>query len=322
MDNALPPSEHSSSSSRRAMIQTIAQRFGSYLFTHIIAEGGMGVIFAAEHAQIGRKVALKIVNPKYAAREGYSPDLIEAFLHEARVMGSVDHPNVVTLYDAGVVGQCPFLAMRLVAGGDLGSHVVTHGPLDARQGLELLHACALGLKAVHAAGWVNRDFKPANVLLERDLVPRITDFGLAVRVGTQPAADHIAGTPCYLAPEQVDGRGLDQRCDLYALGATVFFAVSGQMPFAAESPEATILAIRAAQQPPVLFPETRDQAQRGLAMIVERAMAIDPEKRYQDALEIVHDCEMTLNGGEPEYALIGSKSRRRKTLFGLLRDRG
>lgn len=320
MDSPPPPPEHTSSSARRA-VQNAAQRFGSYLFTHIIAEGGMGVIFAAEHALIGRKVALKIVNPKYAAREGYSPDLIESFLHEARVMGSVDHPHVVTLYDAGVVGQCPFLAMRLVVGGDLGSQVANHGPLDVRQSLELLRACALGLKAVHVAGWVNRDFKPANVLLERDLTPRITDFGLAVHVGTQPPVDHIAGTPCYLAPEQIDGRPLDQRCDLYALGATIFFAACGQMPFAADTPEATIATIRAAQQPPTLFPEARDPYQRGLSMIVERAMAIDPERRYQDALEIVHDCEMALNGGEPEYALIGSKSRRRKTLFGLLRDR-
>lgn len=309
---------HDSSAARRAVQGgPPPQRFGNYLFSHILAEGGMGVVLEAEHAVIGRKVALKIVNPKYAAREGYSPALVDAFMHEGRVLGAVDHANVITLYDAGVVGQCPYLAMRLVPGGDLASLVANRGPLEPRQALEMMRACALGLKAVHQAGWVNRDLKPGNVLLERDLTPRLTDFGLAVRFGERRTDEAIAGTPSYLAPEQVDGRALDQRADLYALGATMFFALTGNAPFAADTPEDTIMRIRAAQQPPALA-EARPGLERNLCLVVEKAMAIDPEKRYQDGREIVHDCDSVLDGSDPDYALIGSKSKRRRTLFGLL----
>ena len=125
------------------------QTFGAYTFFHVIAEGGMGVIFAAEHTVIGRKVALKIVNPKYAAREGFSPALVDVFMAEARIMGAVEHPNVVTLYDAGVVGQCPYLAMRLVEGGDLAGKIDKHGPLrDWPAVLALAEGIAAGLEVL------------------------------------------------------------------------------------------------------------------------------------------------------------------------------
>lgn len=278
----------------------------------------MGIILEAEHKVIRRKVALKIVSPKYAARNGYSPELIDTFMHEARVLGAIDHPNVITLYDAGLVGQCPFMAMRLVGGGDLATRVANYGPLSDELALRIMRDLAAGIHAMHLAGFVNRDIKPANVLLETNGTPRLTDFGLAMLRTEQPAGTVIAGTPAYLAPEQISGGQLDERTDIYALGATMFFSVTGQPPFAGSSPEDTIQLVRDAIRQPTTR-HLRPNVNKHLATIIRRAMTREPDKRYKDASEIEHDCRAVLDGNEPEYAQIGTKKR--KTFFGSIVSR-
>jgi eukaryotic-like serine/threonine-protein kinase len=306
-----------SSASRKT--QGIGQTFGAYTFYHILAEGGMGVIFEAEHSIVRRKVALKIVSPKYAAREGFSPQLIETFMHEARVMGAIDHPNVVTLYDAGVVGQCPYLAMKLVTGGDLQSMVLKHGTLRDDQALKMLLECASGLAAIHGAGFINRDIKPANILLEANGNPRISDFGVAVPTSDIPTDNLIAGTPSYLAPEQVHHQALDLRADIYSLGASFWYTLMGAPPFDGGSPEEILSLLMTASDAPPLPASTTPQG-RGLRQIILHAMAFQPDKRYRTADEIVHDCQAVLAGGEPEYAHIGQ--RRKRSFLGSLLDRG
>lgn len=304
--------------SAKQAIQRIGQSFGDYTFYHILAEGGMGIILEAEHKVIHRKVALKIVSPKYAARNGYSPELIDTFMHEARVLGAIDHPNVITLFDAGLVGQCPYMAMRLVGGGDLGTRVANFGPLGDELALRILRDCAAGIHAMHLAGYINRDIKPANILLETNGIPRLTDFGLAIPINEQPVGTVIAGTPSYLAPEQINGGQLDARTDVYAIGATMYYSITGQAPFAGSTPEDTIQLVRDATRQPTTR-HLRPNVNKHLATIIRRAMALDPEKRYKDASEIEHDCRAVLDGNEPEYALIGNKKR--KTFFGSIMGR-
>jgi len=306
-----------SSPSRRGTAG-IGQTFGNYTFFHILAEGGMGVIFEAEHNSIKRKVALKIVSPKYAAREGFSAKLIDEFLREARVMGAIDHPNVVTLYYAGVVGQCPFLAMKLVGGGDLQSQIMKHGPMRDDQVLHLLSNCAAGLGAIHAAGFINRDIKPANILMETNGNPRLSDFGVAVPVSDIPADNMIAGTPSYLAPEQIHNQACDTRSDIYSLGATFWYVTTGKVPFDGTSPEEILSHLMTATQPPHLDLGSSAKA-KSLTQIILHAMSFQPDKRYKNTDEIVHDCQAVLAGGEPEYAQIGQK--RKRTFFGSILDR-
>ena len=296
------------SSSRRSTVG-LGQTFGNYTFFHILAEGGMGVIFEAEHNAIHRRVALKIVSPKYAAREGFSPQLIELFLAEAQVMGAIEHPNVVTLYDAGVVGQCPYLAMKLVTGGDLQNQVMRHGPLREEQALRMLAGTAAGVGAIHAAGFLNRDIKPANILLEANGNPRVSDFGVALRKDEVTADQQIAGTPSYLAPEQIHNQKIDERADIYSLGGTFWYACTGKAPFDGGSPEEILSLLMTASDPPPLDLGNSPKA-KGLVRIIMHAMAFDPEKRYKNCDEIVHDCEAVLDGGEPEYAQIGQRKRR------------
>ncbi len=292
--------------------------FGSYTFFHILAEGAMGVVFEAEHNAIGRKVALKIVSPKYAAREGFSPQVIDTFMHEARVMGSIDHPNVVTLYDAGVVGQCPFLAMKLITGGDLHGLILKSGALREDHTLRLLRDCAAGLDAIHTAGWISRDIKPANILLEQNGNPRLSDFGVAVPLNAVPADDQIAGTPSFLAPEVIHHRTLDQRSDIYSLGASFWYVMTGKVPFDGGSPEEILSLVMTATKPPALD-LGHSQKARGLSQIVLHAMDFHLDKRYKNAEEIVHDCDAVLAGGDPDYALIGN--RRKRTFLSSILDR-
>jgi serine/threonine protein kinase len=290
-------------------VQRIGQSFGDYTFYHILAEGGMGIILEAEHKVIKRKVALKIVSPKYAARNGYNPELVDTFMHEARILGAIDHPNVITLYDAGQVGQCPYMAMRLVGGGDLGTRVANFGPLNDELTLRIMRDLAAGIHAMHAAGFINRDIKPANVLLETNGTPRLTDFGLAIPMSEQPQGTTIAGTPSYLSPEQAACGKIDLRSDIYALGATMFFAVTGQPPFSAATPEETVQLVRESTRIPTTR-TVKPGINKHLATIIRRAMAHEPDKRYKDAQEIEHDCRAVLEGQEPEYALIGQKKRK------------
>lgn len=299
-----------SSSKRRAVL---GQTFGSYTFYHVIAEGGMGVIFEARHNATGRRIALKVVNPKYAAKEGFSPALVETFLAEARVMAAIEHPHVVTLYDAGVVGQCPYLAMRLVPGGDLAERIQKHGPMtDLTEVLTLMAGIADGVGAFHQAGYLNRDIKPANILLELDGSPRIADFGLAIPLGQANDGDGIAGTPSYLAPEQVRQEALTVQSDLFALGATLFFAVTGRPPFDGPTPEAIAAEVAQAVAPPFVDLGDHPQAQ-GLATIIRHCMEIAPADRYRNAGEVVADCRAVLAGRNPEFS--GGRQRRRTANF-------
>jgi eukaryotic-like serine/threonine-protein kinase len=283
--------------------------FGDYTLLHVIAQGRVGVICEAEHNSLKRVVALKMVNPEYAEKEGFTFTVIESFLREARIMACVDHPNVVPIYHGGTVGQCPFLAMRLVRGGDLGQRVAKRGHVSHDWALRLASECAAGLQAVHAAGYLHADLRPANILLEKDGMARITDFGVAVaREGAKPA--EVPGSPNYIAPEQREGGVIDIRADLYALGASLLYASTGEHPATVETPDSVLASVHKAMN----GAKGRDAGLcRGLAAIVAKMLAAAPADRYGMTEEVLHDCRLVTNGSDPEYAL--GKARGRKEFF-------
>ncbi len=296
-----------------------ARDFGPFTLVRVLAEGGLGIVFSAVHRVTARQVALKTVSPDYRERFKLTAEQVtQLFFNEARVMAALDHPSLLPLYDAGHVaptGQTsiPYLAMRLVAGGDLWGRVQSRGPVAEREALRMVHDAALGLQAMHEAGWVHADIKPANLLLEVDGRVRISDFGNAQQLGSLPPPGAIAGTPSYLAPEQIDGRALREAIDLYALGATMHFALTGRPPYQAGSVSDTIIAIRSAQHPPdprELIPDLGQE----VAAIVMRAMHPNPDGRYGSAKQLVHDCQCVLNGQAPAYA-VDFAGRRRSGIF-------
>ncbi len=294
--------------------------FGAYTLLRIIAEGGMGVVIEAEHNVIKRIVALKTVSPKYAAKEGFRLALMDTFMRDARILGQIDHPNVLPVFDAGTVGHCPFIAMRMVGGGDLATWITSHGPIKEDIALHLAHDCASGLKAIHAAGFLHRDIKPLNLLIESDWRVFISDFGLAIAKDKKPPAGTIAGTPSYLAPEQIRGDDLDERTDIYALGATIYHAVTGVPPFMGDRPEDIMRQILESSHPPSPIERT-PALDQNLANIITHAMAMKPSERYQNTDQMMADCKNVLQGQAPHFASASNRSSRRTTMFGSLAQR-
>jgi serine/threonine protein kinase len=292
----------------------IGKLFGAYTLRRIIAEGGMGVVIEAEHNVIKRRVALKTVSPKYAAKEGFRLTLMDTFMRDARILGSIEHPNVLPIFDAGTVGHCPFIAMRLVSGGDLATWITSYGTLKPDVAVKLARDCASGLSAIHEAGFLHRDIKPLNLLIEPDWRVFISDFGLALPKGKKPPAGTIAGTPCYLAPEQIRGEDLDERIDIYALGATIYHALTGSPPYMGSSPEEILKQILQASNPPRLR-DRLPNADVHIDALLAKAMSQRAADRYSHAREFMEDCDAILDGHPPPIAC-GNGKQRRSTVFG------
>lgn len=284
--------------------------FGDYTLLHVLAQGKVGIICEAEHNSLKRSCALKMVNPAYAEKEGFSFALIESFLREARIMAGVDHPNIMPVYHGGTVGQCPFIAMRLVRGGNLEARVAKTGQVSVDWAMRLIHDCAAGLQALHATGFIHADVRPDNVLIEGDGKPRITDFDRACPMGHDKPLDP-PDTAAYAAPELRAGKRLDERADLYALGATIFYAATGRAPRETVDGDAIAVAVHDG------MPAGGRNALLGksLSAILAKLMAPDSEARYRIAEDVLHDCRCVGAGQEPEHAL-GRTRQRKERFFG------
>ena len=224
----------------------LGREVAGYQVEEIIGRGGMGVVYRAEHLRLGRKVALKVVAPQIA-RE---PKFRERFLRESRTAGSLDHPNVVPIYDAGEADGVLYIAMRFVDGVDLASLVAREGKLEPARTARIVAQVASALDAAHEAGLVHRDVKPSNVLLPARGAGRgehayLGDFGLTKRVLSESGvtgSSAFLGTIAYVAPEQIEGRAVDAKADQYSLACLVYECLTGHRPFERETDVATLYA--------------------------------------------------------------------------------
>jgi serine/threonine-protein kinase len=194
----------------------------------------MGAVYRAVHSTLERPVAIKLLPPEMAG----SPEHVARFLREARVVSALQHPNVVLVYDAGEEEGRYYIAMELIEGQSLDRYLVDKERLGEDEALELLAQCLQGLAAAHAKGLVHRDIKPENLLLDREHRIHIADFGLVMESASTTCltlSGVMMGTPQYISPEQADGAKADQRTDLYSLGVTFYYALTGQLPFQAPS---------------------------------------------------------------------------------------
>lgn len=260
---------------------------GPYRITALIARGGVGIVYRATDTRLDRQVALKTL-----ASLGAPDELrVERFLREARITASLDHPNIVKVYDVGTHDGQPFMVVELLEGETLRNRL-DRGPVaesDVRRiGIEI----ARGLVAAHAAGLVHRDLKPENVFLTRADVTKILDFGIAKlapetvrRTGsTSTLTGILLGTAGYLAPEQIQGREADGRADLFALGSILFEMLTGQRAFACENTVDTLHAIVHESPPDLLCDGTDISA--SMETIVSRLLRKAPEDRFQTAADL------------------------------------
>jgi tRNA A-37 threonylcarbamoyl transferase component Bud32/tetratricopeptide (TPR) repeat protein len=249
-----------------------------YLVRRRIGSGAMGTVYEAEHALIGRRVAIKVLQPQWAS----SPEVVRRFANEARAAGTLGHPGILSALDLGRTDDDrPFLVLEYLEGEDLEA-LLARGPLSIGRAVAIARAIADALSAAHAAGIVHRDLKPENVFLTNDGGLKVLDFGISKFLtttgpGTAPGA--IMGTPMYMAPEQLeDAASADARSDVYALGVMLYRMLTGALPFNATSLAGLALAIVSHRAPPIRA--RRPDVSEALERVIERAMSVAPADRY------------------------------------------
>jgi hypothetical protein len=270
--------------------------FAGYSIESRIGRGGMGILYLAVEPGLERQVALKLIAPEAAADEVFA----RRFAEESRIAASIEHPNVVPIYAAGEEGGVPWIAMRYVRGSDLGRWIQREGRLKPAQAVALIAQVGNGLDAIHAAGLVHRDVKPANVLLSGepgDDHAYITDFGVARNVATQSGltqTGRFVGTLDYVAPEQISGEPIDARVDVYALGCLLFKLLTGEVPFPREGEAARLYAHL--NDPPPAPSLYAPEVSMALDDVVARAMSKSPGDRFPSAGDLGRAAQAALSG--------------------------
>jgi serine/threonine protein kinase len=261
---------------------------GSYVLLDRLGEGGMGQVFKARNWKLERLVALKLVRKERLADEA----AVRRFRREIQATAALSHPNIVQAYDADEVRGTHFFVMEHVAGEDLACHVHEHGPLPVADACDCIRQAALGLQHAHEKGMVHRDVKPHNLLRTPQGVVKVTDLGLAQlsaagRDGSSSTLtqEGVVGTLDYIAPEQVDdSHAVDIRADLYSLGCTFYFLLTGQVPFPGGKALDKLYKHRHEEPRPV--EDLRPEVPAGLAAVVRKLMAKNPDARFQTPGEL------------------------------------
>jgi tRNA A-37 threonylcarbamoyl transferase component Bud32 len=260
-----------------------------------IGRGGMGVVYRAEHLNLHRRAAIKLIAPELSDAGGFR----ERFNHEARIAAALRHPNIVTVYDAGEVDGLLYLAMQYIDGSDLAA-VLRRGRLRPYRAIDVCRQVASALDAAHTLGLIHRDVKPANVLIEgRNAF--LTDFGLTKQLdaehGRLTRAGDVVGTIHYVAPEQIEGGRVGPRTDVYSLGCLLYHCLSGEVPFARDSDVAVIYAHLS--DPPPRITAARPELPGALDAVIGRALEKAPERRFQTCSDLVSAARAVIDAAGP-----------------------
>jgi serine/threonine-protein kinase len=253
------------------------RRIGGYDLREVLGEGGMGTVYRAHDPTLDRPAAIKVIRAKALSMEGK-----ERFLREARACSKINHPNIITVYAAGEEDGAPYMAMELIDGETL-RDVIQKGPIDWRTGTRWIVALLDALQRLHAEGIVHRDLKPENIMITREGTIKLMDFGLAHLTSETALTQEgtTLGTVPYMSPEQVLGRKLDARSDLFSLATIFHEMLTGMHPFRGEHPMAVMYSIRN-ETPKPLKLESSDYPV-GLQAVLDRAFTKEVDKRYPDA---------------------------------------
>ena len=248
-----------------------------------LGRGGMGVVFKVQDLTLNRLVAIKVLPPLLAQR----PDLKERFLREARTAARLNHPNIVPIHAVEEHGNLLFFVMAFIEGETLEDRVVRTGPLPLGEAMRIFHEVSWALAEAHREGVVHRDIKPANVILERSSGrAMVTDFGIAIQKGVDrvTGTGQVVGTLRFMSPEQAGGLSVDGRSDIYSLGLTTFFALTGRTPHEARTLLQAALPELSAED--TMLSALRPEAPRSLVRIVEACLPAAPSDRVQSAAEL------------------------------------
>jgi len=264
-------------------------QFAGYTFERRLGRGGMATVYLVREPRLNRLVALKVLPDQLAD----DPNFAARFEQEAQVIAGLDHPNIIPVYRFGIDDGVPWMALRYVDGGDLADRL-TARPLATSEGLNIFRGVAAALDYAHRKGVIHRDLKPQNILLTSDGAPYLADFGVAKLLEgsskLKTATGSIFGTPAYMAPEQAMANPLGPYTDVYALAVICFQWLTGKLPFDADTPHAVLL--KHVQEP---LPQTAmGMLPVGVASVIDRGLAKDPQQRFQSAGGFVAELESAL----------------------------
>ena len=261
------------------------RELGEYRVLRRLGAGGMAEVYLAEQISLGRQVALKVLQPHLAGDASY----VERFKNEARAAASLVHPNIVQIYDVGQVDGVHFIAQEYIPGKNLGELLQRQRTLEPRLVMDVMRQVTAALGKATELGIVHRDIKPENLMLSHSGEIKVADFGLA-RVESADAktltqVGVAMGTPLYMSPEQIEGRPVDVRSDLYSLGVTCYHLLTGAPPHTGDT--ALAIAVQHLHTPPRPLENVREDVPSGLARIIHRLMSKKPEQRYAGPQELL-----------------------------------
>ena len=258
------------------------QKLGRYEIVREVGHGAMGVVYEAIDPNIERKIALKTIRAGTLGTN--AEEVAKRFKNEARAAGGLNHPNIVTIYDADEQNGILYLAMEFLPGATLDVLLHAQHTLKPDQAVDIVRQVCAGLEYAHSKGVVHRDIKPGNIMISASGAVKITDFGIARTTNVMTMTGQVLGTPNYMSPEQVVGKTVDGRSDLFSVGVMLYEMVTGERPFDGQS--ITTIMYKIVHETPVA-PNKLDQTiHPGLSRIIEKCLAKPPEERYQSAAEV------------------------------------
>ena len=263
------------------------QTVGRYEITGELGRGAMGVVYKALDPTIGRTVALKTMRLDVHGLD--AQEMVRRFQNEARAAGVLNHPNIVTIYDAGEQDGIFYIAMEFIEGTTLHELLTEKRVLATEEVLQYTRQISRGLDYAHSNGIVHRDIKPANIMITANGTVKIMDFGIAKSGGQVTNTGQVLGTPNYMSPEQVKGRQLDGRSDLFSMGVILYEMLTGEKPFVGQN--VTTIIYKIVNETPITPRDLDVTVHPGLSAIVTKALAKAPDDRYQTCADLVRDLE-------------------------------
>jgi predicted Ser/Thr protein kinase len=264
------------------------EKIGKYKVIEVLGKGAMGIVYKALDPDINREVAVKTVHFEMATEGAQQEDVQARFMREAQAAGRLTHPNIVMIYDVGREGDMTYIVMQCIEGRSLAKIIGAGDRVAPDYIVRLMTQVCQALDYAHQKGIVHRDIKPANILIDHSGNPFLADFGVArMDTSTVTQTGTVMGTPSYMSPEQVMGKRIDKRSDIFSLGVILFELLSGKRPFDGES--ITTVMYRIVHESPRSLRDLLKDVPAGFDFIVSKALAKDPEQRYQSCLEMAYD---------------------------------
>jgi CheY-like chemotaxis protein/predicted Ser/Thr protein kinase len=274
----------------------LGTEIAGYRIEERIGRGGMGVVYRAQHMNLQRRAAIKIIAPEFAETKGFR----SRFIREARIAAALQHPNIVTVYDAGQSGQTLYIAMQFIRGSDLAAILNEEGRLRPYRAIDVCRQVASALDAAHGMALIHRDVKPGNVLIEGRRA-YLTDFGLTKRSGGSKSgltqAGELVGTIHYVAPEQIEAGDVDARTDVYSLACLLFHCLTGHVPFERDTDVAVIYA-HLSETPPKLT-DVRPELPAGLDAVIAKGLDKSPERRFHSCSDLMSAARVVIDAAGP-----------------------